>query len=60
MRHGCPVVWWAWSLTVLYGIDTMDEALSMQAPPNDGTLKSLAELTLDGVVQDVGPWTGFD
>ncbi len=44
------------TLTVLYDIDTMNDQLSIQAPPNNGTLNPVGKLT----VKDVGLGTGFD
>lgn len=48
------------TLTVLYDIDTMGDQLSIQAPPNNGTLNPVGRLTLNNVVQNVGLTTGFD
>lgn len=46
--------------TVLYDIDTMNDQLSIQAPPNNGTLNPVGKLTVKNAVQDVGLVTGFD
>ena len=48
------------TLTVLYDIDTMNDQLSIQAPPNNGTLNPVGKLTVKNAVQDVGLGTGFD
>jgi hypothetical protein len=48
------------TLTVLYDIDTTGDQLSIQAPPNNGTLNPVGKLTVNGMVQDVGLSTGFD
>jgi hypothetical protein len=46
--------------TVLFDIDTLNDQLSIQAPPNNGTLNPVGKLTVKNAVQDVGLVTGFD
>jgi hypothetical protein len=46
--------------TTLYDIDTLNDQLSIQAPPNNGTLTPVGRLTLNNALQDVALTTGFD